>query len=265
MNSPFPGMDPYVEAFWNDIHFSFLGGIRRDLNLALPPRYRATIQDRVMIADQDEPVPGERYPDVTVVDWPAGRGGGTATATRSKKLIVTSPALLTYAGEPVHEYSIEIVDTKFGERVVTAVEVLSPTNKRPGSGMTAFRRKQEEYRTAHINRVEIDLLRAGRRMFEFPERLLSPEQIRPYYVIVHRGDQDKRAEIYALDLREPLPVIGVPLRRGEADVPVNLQPILDTAFEENRFPIDYDEPCDPPLTGDDAAWAAELLAHRAHQ
>ncbi len=262
MKSPFPGMDPYVEEFWNDVHFSFLGGIRRDLNAALPPRYRATIQDRVMIADQDDPVPGERYPDVTVIEWPAARPGGTATATRSQKLVVQSPALLTYAGEPVHEYSLEIVDSKFGHKVVTAVEVLSPTNKRPGSGMTAFRRKQEEYRTGHINRVEIDLLRDGRRMFEFPERLLTADQRKPYYVIVHRGERDRQAEIYAIDLREPLPVIGIPLRPGELDVPVDLQPIMEAAADENRFPIDYDEPCLPALTGDDAAWATDLLARR---
>ena len=263
MKSPFPGMDPYVQEFWNDIHFSFLSGIRRELNLALPSRYRATVQDRVVISDLDEPVPGERYPDVTVVDWPAGRGG-VATATRSQKLVVNTPPLLTYAGEPMHEYSVNIVDGKFGERVVTAVEVLSPSNKRPGSGMAHFRREQEEYRTGRVNRVEIDLLRAGRRMFEFPERLLQPEQHKPYYVIVHRGDRDRQAEIYALDLRERLPIVGVPLRAKEEDVAVDLQPILPTeAFAENRFPIDYDEPCDPPLTGDDAVWAAQLLASRS--
>ena len=36
--------------------------------------------------------------------------------------------------EPVTEGYVEIIDVKSGHRVVAAIEVLSPTNKRPGEG-----------------------------------------------------------------------------------------------------------------------------------
>ena len=168
------------------------------------------------------------------------------------------PALLNYQGEPLKQYSVEIIDGKFGEKVVTAIEVLSPENKRPGDGMLQFQRKQKEYRDARVNRVGIDLLREGRRMFEFPERLIKPELHKLHYVTVHRGSSPGRAELYAIDLRDPLPVIKIPLRPIDPDLELVLQPIFSHVYQNGRFPIDYDEACDPPLEGEDAEWRARF-------
>jgi hypothetical protein len=254
-------MDPYLERFWNDVHGPLITYIKDELNDALPPRFRATMQERVIIADLDEPLSGARYPDVAILDAP--RIGTTGTAVRSTRALVRAPALMAYQGEPLIEYSVEIVDTKFGDKVVTAIEVLSPENKRPGDGMQQFQRKQEEYRRAHVSRVEIDLLREGRRMFEFPSRLLSADQVKPYYVTVCRGSRPGECELYAIDLREPLPVIAIPLRQPDADVVLDLQLLIEHVYRTGRFPIDYDDPADPPLEGDDAEWAREWLAKRA--
>jgi hypothetical protein len=233
MASPFIGMDPYLEGFWNDVHGPLLTYIADELNSCLPPQFRATIRRREIHLDAKCPAGMSRYRDVTVLDL-----------------------------EPLTQYSVEIVDTKFGEKVITAIEVLSPENKRPGDGMLQFHKKQDEYRRARVSRVEIDLLREGRRLFDFPLRLLTPEQIKPYYVTVNRGHRPGESELYAIDMREPLPVIGVPLRANDADVPLDLQPLMEHVYRTGRFPIDYDDPCDPPLQGDDAAWAQDLLGKR---
>ena len=186
MLSPFPGMDPYLERFWNDVHGKLITYIADELNDALPARYRAALQERVVIADIDLPLSGARYPDVAILEAPHIRGVGAAV--RSTRALIASPALMVYQGESFTQYSVEIVDSKFGEKVVTAIEVLSPENKRLGDGMRQFQRKQEECRRAGVSRVEIDLLREGRRMFEFPLRLLAADQLKPYYVTIHRGD-----------------------------------------------------------------------------
>src|SRR4051812_28651845 len=128
MKSPFPGMDPYIERFWNDVHGSLITYIRDELNAALPPRFRATLQDRVFIADVEQPFSGVRYPDVAVLEAPSLGAGGTAVHT--SHLLIRAPQLLSYPGDPLTEYSIEIIDTKSGDNVVTAIEVLSPENKR---------------------------------------------------------------------------------------------------------------------------------------
>ena len=259
--NPFPGMNPYLERFWNDVRGPLITYIKDDLNEALPPRFRATMQERVVIADLDQPLSGARYPDVAVLEAPFITGMGPAV--RSQRTLVRSPELLTYQGEPITEYSVEIVDTTFGEKVVTAIEVLSPENKRPGDGMRQFQIKQSEYRRAHVSRVEIDLLREGQRPFEFPRRLIAPERVKPYYVGVYRGSRPNECELYAIDLREPLPVIAIPLRAQDADVMLDLQPLIEHVYRSGRFPIDYDSPLDPPLEGEDATWARALLNSRS--
>jgi hypothetical protein len=258
-------MDPYLEGFWNDVHGKLLAYLADVLNEMLPPNYRATMNTRVVMDDFNDAIKlVSREPDVAVVDWPVtGPPAGTALATHSHQYLFQSPQFVRFEPEPVTEYFLEITESRFGSDVITAIELLSPTNKRPGDGMNQFKKKQVQYRTGQVNRVEIDLLRHGTRIFDFPAQSLDRTQLKPYYIAVYWGDRANVAGIHAIDLRDPLPVIGIPLRPGEPEVPVALQPLLDRVYRNGRFPIDYRVPLDPPLTGEDAVWAAELIAKGA--
>jgi hypothetical protein len=260
MKSPFPGMDPYVESSWNDIHGGLVTYIRDELNALLPEPYRATMQKRVIVSDLREPVSGVRFPDVAVLKWPSGAGTATATAVHSQHLRVPLFGTIAYS-DPIEEYSVEIIDAASGSKVITAIEMLSPDNKRPGNGMNEFREKQKEYREAGVNRCDIDLLRVGRRLFEFPESLLNPDQRKPYYVTIYRAHKPNEAELYAIDLRDSLPAIGIPLRPDDGDIEIALQPIFARGYRNARLKITYDGPCEPPLDPEDAAWAAQILAN----
>jgi len=57
MPSPFPGMDPYLEhpAIWPDLHHELISEIRAVLNRGIRPRYRATVEERVYISDENDP------------------------------------------------------------------------------------------------------------------------------------------------------------------------------------------------------------------
>jgi hypothetical protein len=253
-------MDPFLEHYWNDVHGKLIAYIAEKLNTSLPARYRASMHERVVISDLESPATNARYPDVSILELPAAHSqGGSATVVHSSHLIVTSPELVEYPDDPLVKYLLEILDTKQREKVVTAIAVLSPENKRPGDGMTQFRRKQQEYRSARVNRVEIDLLREGRRMFEFAPAVLTLGKDKPYYITVHRGDRPLSAEIYAIDLRDRLPVIEVPLNPGEADVLLDVQPLLDRVYQNGRFPIDYALPYKPPLNAMDLDAARSVL------
>src|SRR3954454_10022036 len=81
MTSPFPGMDPYLEAHWGDVHASLITYARDQLRVQLPPdlRVRVRVEERVAVeVDSGENGPaGKRrrfYPDVRVMEQP--RGGG---------------------------------------------------------------------------------------------------------------------------------------------------------------------------------------------
>ena len=63
-----------------------------------------------------------------------------------------------------------------------------------------------------------------------------------------------------LKLRERLPIIPIPLRKTDPDVTLDLQPLLDQAYRNGRYDrTDYRKPCAPPLEGEDAQWAEQLL------
>jgi hypothetical protein len=48
-----------------------------------------------------------------------------------------------------------------GNRIVTVIEFLSPTNKVRGPGQDEYLKKQSELRQGGVNLVEIDLVRSG--------------------------------------------------------------------------------------------------------
>ena len=59
----------------------------------------------------------------------------------------------------------------------------------------------------------------------------------------------------------PLPIVPVPLRVGDGDACLDLRAILDRVYDESGYPFYlYEREPDPPLAGDDAAWARTLLS-----
>jgi hypothetical protein len=94
-----------------------------------------------------------------------------------------------------------------------------------------------------------------------PPQLIPPAHRTPYQVCVSRGWQPQRAEIYAVPLRERLPSIKIPLRETDADVPLDLQALIDQCYRNGGYDDDLDYKVDPEprLDPDDARWADELL------
>jgi hypothetical protein len=258
MPGPFPGMDPYVEASWGGVHVFLMGAIAARLNRSLPTGLRAMPEesDRVELAG-GKPAPYVYRADVAVFPNPRpGPAGGAATA------ITVDPVLIPYERETVVDRNVQIIDIESGGRVVTVVEVLSPRNKRRGESNDAYRRKLADLDAGGVNWVEVDLPRSSRRWLPIRWDQLPPDRRTPYLALTHRhGDRVVRA--YPIGLRQRLPTIDVPLRDGEPDAPLDLQPVFDRVYDDGSFAAtDYSRPPTPPLGAADAAWAAELLASR---
>ena len=119
-------------------------------------------------------------------------------------------------------------------------------------------------REAGVNLVEIDLLRRGRWTVSVPEYEVPSLVAYPYRVCVLRAEDEKPAEMYATDLRQPLPTIRVPLRPDDEDVLLNLQRLLDAAWQDGGYDAIVRRPEDlPPLRQEDTAWVAGLPAPRS--
>ncbi|NUQ66211.1 MAG: DUF4058 family protein [Pirellulales bacterium] len=257
MASPFPGMDPYLELFWRDVHASLIIYARDQLQTRLPGGLRARVEERVVI----EPgLDAERsvYPDIRVVE----RGRGPAAPEFSESgVAVAEPLVLHLPDEPATQTFIEIIDLGSGKRVVTVIEVLSLSNKLPGEGQDLYLKKRDELKQGGVSLVEIDLLRAGKRSMPVPSQLIPDSHRTPYQVCVRRGWQTATVELYRVPLRERLPMIRIPLRETDSDVPLDLQALIDQCYRNGGYDddLDYRQPLDPPLSADDAAWADELL------
>jgi hypothetical protein len=167
---------------------------------------------------------------------------------------------LVHVSEPEVDRRVEIIDVAAGERVVTAIEVLSPANKLPGRAREAYRAKQRDFIAGGVNLVEIDLVRQGQWVFSADEAQV-PLPLRTLYMIcIFRATQPEVRAFYSLPFREPLPRIGIPLRPEDRDVTLDLQAVINQAYEDGRYErTDYRRPLNPPLPTEDAAWATELL------
>ncbi len=101
MKSPFPGMDPYIEAcgLWGDFHSHLIEKI------------------------------GEKRADLAPEHYLV------RTGERSYVVLVD---------EEHRETFVEIYEATAGQRLMTSIEVLSPSNKRPGTeGWELYQRKRQ--------------------------------------------------------------------------------------------------------------------------
>jgi hypothetical protein len=244
-------MDPYLEGdLWTTVHTDLCAEIARQLAPKLRPKYVALSTRRVILAppDENEGLAGQRFPDVGILSsHPPGSSSGAAVASAPLILPASFP-------EPIPHVSVEIRDVA-ERRLVTCIEVLSPTNKRgPGREEYAAKRFQIVSGTAHL--MEIDLLRAGTR---FPTG--QPLPAAPYFVFISHAERRTEVEVWPIALEQPLPVVPIPLLPGDSTVPLDLQQALAVVYDI----IGYDELIDytpaPPgsLTAAEAAWVEEQL------
>lgn len=256
MNSPFPGLDPWLEQHWGDVHARFMVYACDQIADQLPDDLQARIDERLSV--DSEGAWRSISPDLRVVR-DRERVARQQPATSS---VATEPCWIPLEDEPETLRHIEIVDQTTGGRVITAVELLSPTNKVGRHGRNLYLRKQREYLKAGVNLVEIDLLRQGRHIVAVPRERL-PEEIRDQQLICVRRCESPGAEVYGVALRRKLPNIAIPLRLTDADVVLSLQEVFDSIYQKGRYErIEYRSPPVPPLKGDDANWAAERIKLR---
>ena len=251
MPSPFPGMDPYLErpADWPGFHGDLISEFKRQLAPKTGDRYQVGSEVLLFI---HEP-PAERRSFARADDAVLIAGGGAAAGTA----MLAAPTTRMRVGDAVdverHAY-VEIRDAR-RRRVVTVIEVLSPSNKRRPEDRRVYEHKRDTLLRNGVSVLQVDLLRGGPR--------LLPEEATPhdYNAMLVRGERRSVADVWLWALRDRLPTLPVPLAEGDADVTLDLQAALDTVYDAtNLAPFLYGEDPDPPLAGEDATWAAGLLA-----
>jgi hypothetical protein len=273
MPSPFPGMDPYLESpdIWPDFHNRLATQMSSLLNLSMPPPYYARLEMRPEVGVVEEEGYTRRIvPDVAVVRHPWGSSNAGATGVLdAPRADISKFYEFTSLDESIQHQFVEVRDASRGHKLITLIEIVSPTNKRRGPDQDSYRQKQREVLASDASLIEIDLLRSGGRLFA--EAGLYPHVARlsppPDYIVLvnrawRRGKASRGYQIFPVTVRELLPCFPVPLREGEKEVLLDLQFAFNRAYDEGpyrRGAVDYRSPPDPPLAEEHQAWATELL------
>ena len=165
----------------------------------------------------------------------------------------------------IAETYLQIIDLQMNQRVVTVVEVVSPTNKYSGPGRDSYLAKQSEVRRSDAHLVEIDLLRKGPHVVAVPERVVRGLAVYDYLICVNRAEGNRADfQLYPRSLRQTLPRFRCPLTAGDNDVVVNLQAVLERTYEFGGYQdlLHYEQPCIPPLSVEDQTWADSLIREK---
>jgi hypothetical protein len=268
MNSPFAGMDPYIEAYglWPDFHDDLIGEIKRGLAAVLPDRYFAQTGERsyIILAGTNGKEERAFYPDVRVgtgTEAPGPARGGVALAEPPAGS--NAITMRAFIDEHFRENFIEIYEAGPETRLVTCIEVLSPANKRRGTeGWEQYLRKRNALLLGQANLIEIDLVRGGQRM-----PMVEPWPTSPCYLLVSWQSRAPYCRVWPVGYREPLPEIPVPLASPDPDLSLQLQPMIEAVYERSRYGrrIDYKKALTPPLTDEDATWLQHQLRTKPAQ
>ena len=254
MPSPFPGMDPYIESegSWRNFHSRYVPAMAEAILAGLPERYYVRVEEDIYLHELSA---DERHllgrPDAFIV----GAAAGVAARPAGPRVTLAPPVAgtLVPAVQVERLPYLEVVD-RDRRSVVTAVELLSPSNKAAGGDRTTYLAKREQLQAGTVAFVEIDLLRRG------PRLPLDGLPACDYYAMVSRTDERPRAGVWPFSLRDPMPVIPIPLAHGDDDVPLDLRAPFDRVYDGAGYArYIYDAEADPPLPAADAAWAAERV------
>jgi len=256
-------MDPYLEhpARWPSLHQRLITYACEALNESLPDGYAAEIGEWPYLVQPDRNI----YPDIAVMR-PAvpSRSGGVALAEAPSS--AAAPWVLAVESMEDREVFIEILQLGQPAKVVTVIEVLSHSNKSPGSsGREQYLAKQRETLAGGISLLEIDLLRGGSYSVSAPYEYVLRRGVWDYLVCLHRGTDRHRWELWPIGLRDRLPCMRVPLAPGDEDVTLDLQDVFDRSWATSSYArfMDYSAEPVPPLSLADQEWATGLISKQA--
>jgi hypothetical protein len=261
----FRAWTPYLEfrSPWPDFHNGLIAEIRNELGARLPDSYVARVDERIEVVIPGFEPPSSFRPEVLV-----GRlveGGSSSPATGEKAATaVLEPELMEVVRQDPEELRLTWVEIRTlpALDLVTVIEVLSPINK-SWQGRGLYLQKREKLHAAHVNLVEIDLLLGG-------APLPMKPRIEPggYYTIAVRGARFPLADVCRWTVRDPLPVLPIPLREPDADIRIDLAALVTRVYDLGRYARTLRR--EPPLPDtaslnpDDRTWVESIVQHGGH-
>jgi hypothetical protein len=251
-------MDPWLEHpdLWLGVHNRLITAVADEIVPKVAPKHFVDVeQSAYLVSIEKEVVIGR--PDVLVSRTKSRKPvprlveRKTSAEVGAVELDVQGPVK-----DRVEEWYLEVrqVGTR---KLVTVIEILSPTNKSNRGGRKKYIKKRNRILESSTSLVEIDLLRGGK-----PMPLLVAQPVESdYRILISRGASRPNAKLYAFGVRQPIPVIPIPLLPNDPEPKLDLNAVLHALYHRARFDLmlDYTKPAVPRLREDDSAWARALI------
>jgi hypothetical protein len=269
MPSPFPGMDPFLEMnpIFQELHTQMLAQMQALLQPQLRPKYVARLERHLSeggVWDVPEGAVSLEWkePDVTIVSRSAGRKRAASSATLARPSASALEELDADELEVRKQRRIVIYVRGRPRLAVTGIELLSPGNKQPGAvAQERYLEKRASALHGGLHWVEIDLLRGGARP---PIPVPVPDSADYLSYVAQATPTGWNHLIYAWALRDPLPVLPIPLL-GEDRAQLDLGACFRVAYDRIAADDEVDyraEPPAPPCPKSDAAWMRQVLGRK---
>ena len=198
MPSPFPGMDPYLESqgYWPDFHTRFMTYCCDALNDHLSDSYEARLGEQLRLVERREPQARTVFPDVAILEGGPGRRTSAQSETAAGVLML-EPVTIDLPVEEIEEVRDLWIEIRHrpDRDLVTAIEILSPTNKL-GEGYWQYQTKRRSLIRQNVHLVELDLLVRGQRL-PMGQDLPAGD----FFAFVSRADRRSKCEVYAWSVR----------------------------------------------------------------
>lgn len=249
--SPFPGMDPYLEGnLWPDVHHQLASLMVELIAPQIAPNYVARV-DAYTVEDR-RPAAGLSilYPDVAVL-----HKNELKEPTETYERSVAEVSKPSYEIPAVFTVKIPFVEIRdrANNKLVTAIEILSPVNKRR-PGLDEYLQKRQDLHKAGVHVLEIDLLRRGK-------RIIQPAPKTHYLFDLWRAKSD-HLSVWTNLVQENLPVLPVPLANDDPDARLPIKTALDKIYERGLYnlSIDYTQAApNPKFSAEEQQWMQTLL------
>jgi hypothetical protein len=247
-------MNPFLEQddAWHDFHEKIIPAIAERLVVQVRPAYIVKIDEHVYVYE----LPPEPRRYLGRADLSVSRSAADPIARETGGILLDAPEEVRLPVRDVEELAFVEIRDRRSRELVTIVEVLSPSNKQPGSSRDQYLAKRQELLDSRANLVELDLVRGGKPM-PLDER---PDRVFAYSALVSRVDDRPRAGFWPIGLRERLPIIPIPLRAPDADARLDLQEVLNHVYDTSGYEdYIYSGSPEPLLEAADRAWAESLI------
>jgi len=224
----------------------------------LYPKYWADVETTITYEDFNMGKWYRMRPDILVTKtdnpfYPSPAGTDTITAPPIMQDIVEELE--------IKQFTVNIY-TSNGKQLVTTIEILSPANKvLKGKPYEQYTRKRRRLLESPVHLMELDLLRAGKRMimgYDLPTA--------SYFATLSRGTEGfRKVEIWPILVGSLLPILPIPLLDPDPDIPLDLNQAIAAVYADGRYDyvIDYSQPAPPPVSDEEQAMIKQCLLNHA--